>query len=682
MARSESKPNYARRKFLKSTALAGAATTLPTAVKAALEKETIEKATADFTQSRGMPPPSAEQLAMEASTPEEQSEQLAPGTGPATASSYGSDFMIDVMKSLDLEYVFSNPGGSFNGLHESITVYGGNKNPEFITCMHEESAAAMANGYYKAALKPAAIMCHGTVGLQHAAMNLYNAWCDRVPLIAILGNTIDATDRRYAVDWTHSAQDPVAMVRDFTKWDDQPMSLQAFAESMVRGWKIATTPPMEPIAIAVDTALQTMEVENRSSLTIPRYTPSEPPQGERGAVRETAHLLVDADNPVIIADRLARTPGGMRLLVELAELLNAPVIDLGSRQNMPTTHYLNIPTTQYLNTSTSQHLSPPSLNWQLVAGADVILGLEVTDLWGQVNRFNQADMTYSPRTKEGVKLITISVNDLYMKSNYQDFQRYAPVDISISGDGEATLPVLIEEVKVALSPSRKRTLAQKADRFRNMHTNSFEASRQLAAYGWTSSPISTARLCMELYGQIKDEDWALVSVGSSELFISQWPHRLWGFDKHYRYLGVAGAGGVGYGLPAAVGAALANKALGRLSVNIQCDGDFMYANGALWTASHHRVPLLTVMHNNRAYAQEMMLVQGIANRRKRGVDRSKIGTAIQDPNIDYAKLAEGMGVWSAGPIENPDELAPALAEAVRVVKSGYPALVDVVTQMR
>lgn len=613
-----------------------------------------------------MPPPSAEQLAMEASTPEEQPEQLAPGTGPAAASIYGSDFMVDVMKSLDLGYVFSNPGGSFNGLHESITVYGGNKKPEFITCMHEESAAAMANGYYKAALKPAAIMCHGTVGLQHAAMSLYNAWCDRVPLITILGNTIDATDRPHARDWRHSAQDPVAMVRDFTKWDDQPTSLQAFAESMVHGWKIATTPPMEPIAIAVDTTLQTMEVESRDSLTIPRYTHSEPPQGERGAVRETARLLVDADSPVIIADRLARTPGGMGLLVELAELLNAPVVDLGSRQNMPTTHYLN---------QTRQ-------NGQLIAGADVILGLEVTDFWGQVNRFNRAGMTYSPRTKEDVKLITISVNDLYMKSNYQDFQRYAPVDISVSGDGEATLPVLIEEVKVALSQSRKRTLAHKADRFRKMHADSFEVSRQLAAYGWTSSPVSTARLCMELYEQIKDEDWALVSVGSSESFVSEWPHRLWAFDKHYRYLGVAGAGGVGYGLPAAVGAALANKALGRLSVNIQCDGDFMYANGALWTAAHHRVPLLTVMHNNRAYAQEMMLVQGIANHRKRGVDRSRIGTAIQDPNINFAKLAEGMGVWSAGPIENPDDLAPALAAAVRVVKSGFPALVDVVTQMR
>ncbi|MBT4741105.1 MAG: thiamine pyrophosphate-binding protein [Rhodospirillaceae bacterium] len=662
----KTKASVGRRNFLKTAVVAGASTALPTDSEAATGK----KAASDSSSSQGLAAPSAEQMNMEASTPEQlaeaQPDQLAANTESGAAKSFGSDFMIDVMKSLDLDYVFSNPGSSFLGLHESITVYGGNSKPEFITCMHEESAAAMANGYYKAALKPAAIMCHGTVGLQHASMNLYNAWCDRVPLIAILGNTVDAADRMGATTWRHSAQDPVAMVRDFTKWDDQPASLQAFAESMVRGWKIATTPPMEPIALAVDSTLQEMEIGDGERPKIPRYTPSEPPQGARGAVRETAKLLVEAETPVIIVDRLARTPEGMRLLVELAELLNVPVIDIASRQNMPTNHYLN---------QTRQ-------SGRLIPSADLILGLEVTDFWGQVNSVNRAEMTSEPRVKDGVKLITISVNDLYMKSNYQDFQRYAPVDISVSGDAEATLPALIEEVKEAMSRSRRRTLAEKEKIFRKMHADSFEESRQLAARGWDSSPVSTARMSMEIYEQIKDEDWALVSVGASERFISSWPHRLWNFDEHYRYLGIGAGGGVGYGLPAAVGAALANKKLGRFSVNIQCDGDFMYANGALWTAAHHRIPLLTVMHNNRAYAQESMLVQGTANRRKRGVERASIGTLIQDPNIDYAKLAEGMGVWSAGPIENPDDLRPALIEAVKVVKSGYPALVDVVTQMR
>ncbi|MFL2770395.1 MAG: thiamine pyrophosphate-binding protein [Rhodospirillaceae bacterium] len=658
-----------RRNFIKNAALAGAATTLP---KAGQTKE--KEASPEGITVRGAQPPTTEQMHLEASAPLDQPDQLANASSrnltvtpsPEDTPSFGSDFMIDVMKSVGLEYVFSNPGSSFLGLHESIVTYGGNQKPEFITCMHEESAAAMANGYYKAALKPAAIMCHGTVGLQHAAMNLYNAWCDRVPLLAILGNTLDASDRMGATTWRHSAQDPAAMVRDFTKWDDQPMSLQAFADSFVRGWKFSNTPPMEPIALTVDSTLQEMEVEDRESLTIPRYTPSEPPQGERGALRKTAKFLVEAESPLIIADRIARTPNGMTLLVELAELINAPVIDIANRQNMPTAHYLN----QTRNRS------------RLIPRADMILGLEVTDFWGQVNFINRGNMTATRSAREDAKLVTISVNDLYMKSNYQDFQRYAAVDISVSGDAEASLPALIEEVKAALTRSRRRAISEREEGLRKSHAAAYEESRLLAARGWNSSPISTGRMCMELYDKIKSEDWALVSVGASERFMSSWPHRLWNFDEHYRYLGIGAGGGVGYGLPAAVGAALANKKLGRFSVNLQCDGDFMYANGALWTAAHHRIPLLTVMHNNRAYAQETMLVQGTANNRKRGVDKSHIGTVIQDPNIDYAKLADGMGVWSAGPIEDPDELGPAIAAAVEVVKSGYPALVDVVTQMR
>ncbi|MEQ9446715.1 MAG: thiamine pyrophosphate-binding protein, partial [Rhodospirillaceae bacterium] len=513
---------FGRRTFLKSAALTGAASGLGNTASAAPSNPPENSG---HETSKKAEPPTAEQFDLEASTPEQlaksNAEQSAVSTGPGQSTVFGSDFMIDVMKSLGLEYVFSNPGSSFLGLHESITVYGNNEKPEFITCMHEESAAAMCNGYYKAALKPAAMMCHGTVGLQHAAMNIYNAWCDRVPMIGILGNHADAHARLGATTWRHSAQDPASMVRDFTKWDDQPHSLQAFANSFVRGWKIATTPPMEPVVIVADAELQLMDVEDRSTLQIPRFTQSEPPQGERGAIREAAKMLVDADTPLIIADRAARTPNGMKLLVELAESLNAPVIDIASRQNIPTAHYLN-------------HTRRSS---QLIGGADVILGLEVTDFWGQVNFVNRETMTSYPRTKDGAKMITIDVNDLYLKSNYQDFQRYAPVDLSISGDAEATLPALIEEVKDATSRDRRRAIAEREKDMRTIHRGLYEDSRQLAAQGWNSSPVSTGRMCMELYDKIKGEDWALVSVGASERFVSSWPHRLWNIDEHYRYLG-------------------------------------------------------------------------------------------------------------------------------------------------
>jgi thiamine pyrophosphate-dependent acetolactate synthase large subunit-like protein len=655
-----------RRKFFSAVAVAGASAAIPAVPEAAAPGAAAAEAgdaAAAAAPPRGAQRPGAAQLAADvgALPPAE----VASGS-IAVGASCGSDFMVDVIKSVGIDYVFSNPGSSFLGLHESIVNYGGNRAPEFITCMHEESAVAMANGYYKAAGRPAASLCHSTVGLQHAAMALYNAWCDRVPVVTILGNTLDLTKRMGGNDWRHSAQDPVAMVRDFTKWDDQPTTLQGFAESFVHGYKIACTPPMEPVAIVADSELQELEVPDRSALQVPRYSPSRPPQGDANALREAAKWLVAAERPVIIVDRLARTPEGLRRLVELAEALGAPVVDLASRQNMPTMHPL------YQNAQSRQ----------LITQADVILGLEVTDFWGQVNQVNRNDKSSRPRIKADAKTITIDVNDLYMKSNYQDFQRYAPVDLAISGDGEASLPELIEAVKAAMPDGRRASIAPRIERFRVLHAQAWEASRQAAAFGWDASPVSTARLCMELWQAIRHEDWALVSVGASEGFVSNWPHRLWNFDRHYRYLGVGAGGGVGYGLPAAVGAALANKALGRFSVNIQCDGDFMYANGALWTAAHHRVPLLTVMHNNRGYGQETMLVQGLSNRRNRGIDTARIGTEINDPPIDYAKLAEGMGVWSAGPITDPAQLAPALKRAVEVVRQGRPALVDVVTQTR
>src|SRR5436190_2024559 len=241
----------------------------------------------------------------------------------------GGDFMVDVLKTLNLDYVAANPGSSFRGIHESIINYGNNTSPEFITCCHEESSVAMAHGYFKVEGKPMAVLCHGTVGLQHAAMAIYNAYCDRVPVYILAGNTLDATMRRPGVEWNHSVQDAAAMVRDFIKWDDVPFSLPHFAESAVRAYKIAMTPPMMPVMVVIDGGLQEdpIPTESASRLRVPKLTVATPPQGDSGAVAEAARLLVNAQNPVIVADRAARTPAGIARLVELAETLQAPVID-------------------------------------------------------------------------------------------------------------------------------------------------------------------------------------------------------------------------------------------------------------------------------------------------------------------------------------------------------------------
>jgi acetolactate synthase-1/2/3 large subunit len=581
-----------------------------------------------------------------------------------TADRTGSDFMVDVIKSLGFEFVCANPGSSFRGLHESIINYGGNKSPEFITCCHEESAVGMAHGYAKVEGKPLAVFAHGTVGVQHAAMAIYNAYCDRVPVYLILGNIIDATKRMPGVEWAHSVQDAAAMIRDFTKWDDLPISLTHFAESAVRAYKIAMTPPTLPVVIVADGELQENPISADLKMHIPKLTLAAPPQGDSGAVAEVARLLVAAETPVILADRMARTPAGVAHLIELAETLQAPVVDLGGRMNFPSRHPLN----------------QSDRNRALVADADVVLGLEVTDLFGALNTSrDQIERTSKSITKPNAKLISINSNDLYIKGNYQDFQRFPEVDIAIAADAEATLPSLTEAVKRLINDDRKRAFQDRGSRLQAAHQQSLERARDAAAFAWDASPISTARLSAEVWAQVKDQDWSLVSATT---FVSRWPQRLWSFDKHYQYLGNAGGYGVGYGAPAAVGAALANRKHGRLSVNIQNDGDLMYAPGVLWTAAHHGIPMLNIMHNNRAYHQEVMQVQIMADRHSRGVANCGTGTTITAPNIDFAKLAQSMGVYGDGPISDPKDLGPAIKRALDVVKRGEPAMLDVVTQPR
>ena len=581
--------------------------------------------------------------------------------GQRTIPRPGSDFMVDVIKTLNLDYVASNPGSSFRSLHESTVNYGNNKKPEFITCLHEESSIAMAHGYAKAAGKPMAVYAHGTVGLQHGAMAIYNAWCDRVPIVMFAGNGIDADKRRPGTEWSHSVQDAGALVRDFVKWDDMPGSLQHFAESTVRAYKLATTAPMEPTLIVADIDLQEGHIEDEAALRIPKLVPTIPAQGDAGALAEAAKLLVNAKSAVILADRAARTQEGVKRLVALAEALNVPVVDLGGRMNFPSRHYL----------------CHSDARRALVREADVVLMLEVFDPWGQFNTMSDPHKEYRRISKADVKIISISMSDVYIRSNYQDFQRFMPVDLPIVGDVEATLPLLTEAVKRAITPDRKLAIEARGPTLREAQLKLIEKAKEDAAIGWDLSPITTARMAMETWNAIKDEPWSLAVSDRIS-----WARRLWPTTEHYQMLGGSGGQGVGYGAPAAVGAALANRDRGRFTVTFQPDGDLMYAPGVLWTAAHHKIPLLMVMHNNRAYHQEVMHLQRMAALHDRRPDQADIGNVINNPNIDYGKLAQAHGVWGEGPITDPAKLGAALKRAVAVVKSGAPALLDVVCQAR
>ncbi len=444
MAKSNKLP-AGRRDFLKSV-VAGAAT-LAAAPVEALPAQPVEERL-----SPAMPllPPLIE------SDPPADAEVL-------TLDRSGSDFMVDIIKSLGIEYVCSVAGSSFRALHESVINYGGNKNPEFISCCHEESSVAMAHGYAKIEGKPLCVFAHGTVGLQHAAMAIYNAYCDRVPVYIVIGNNLDATKRDSAYgEWPHSVQDAAAMVRDYVKWDDVPISLPHFAESAVRAYKIAMTPPMAPVLLVADSELQENPIPADAALHIPKLTLAAPPQGDSGSVAEAARLLVQAQNPLIVVDRYARTQAGIDLLVELAETLQAPVIDQAGRMNFPTRHPLN----------------QSSRRGAVVANADVIMGLEATDFWSALNTMHdQVNRTTRPIQKSDAKLISISTGDLYTKANYQDFYRYTGVDLAMAADAEATLPSLIEETKRLITADRKQALKDRGAKLASAHDRALEQAR-------------------------------------------------------------------------------------------------------------------------------------------------------------------------------------------------------------
>jgi acetolactate synthase I/II/III large subunit len=571
----------------------------------------------------------------------------------------GSDFMVDCIRKLGYEYVAAVPGSSFRGLQESVINFADNKSPEWITCLHEEVSAAMAHGYFKASGKPMAIMVHNTVGLQHASMAIYQAWCDRVPMGVFLGNYADATQRNATLEWWHSATDVAAMVRGFIKYDDQPASLQHFAESIERGHSLATTVPMGPFAIVADQVLQESEIAGTPFMR--PYVPVTQPVADPNAVAQIAALLVAAKNPVIVVDRATRTQNGVRLLVELAELLQVPVVDRFGRMNFPTNHHL---------WSTAA----------LIPSADLIVALDVGDLFmtlGSVDDTPIRETTW--QMKPGTKVVTIDSELLAGAANYQDKGRFYQADLPVAGDSEATLPSLIEAVKRATTTARRNENPQREAHFREAFRARRSADLAAAAIAWDASPISVPRMCMELWGQIENEDWALVSQAQFQSF---WPQRLWDMTGHHQYLGHQGAAGVGYTGPAAVGAALAHRSDGIVCVSIEGDGSFGATGMAHWTAAHHKLPLLTLLHNNRAFYQETMFVQKMAGRRDRHPERGRIGTEITAPNIDYAKIAQGYGVYAEGPISSPADLGPAIARALKVVKSGHPALIDVVSQGR
>lgn len=580
---------------------------------------------------------------------------------------YGSDLLVDLLAALGIEYAAFNPGASFRGLHDSLVNYGAGRAPRPVLCTHEEIAVALAHGYAKAAGRPMTAILHNVVGLQHACMAIFNAWCDRVPLLLLGGGgPQDAARRRPWIEWIHTALVQGNHVRDFVKWDDQPASLEAAVESLLRAYRLTRAEPCAPVYVCLDASLQ--EDPLPSGLALPtdlaRWTEQAPIQADPDGLRQAADWLASAEQPVIIADRVGRSAEAAAALRELAEALAAPVIDLGARFNLPSTHPLDATGAE------GEHLS----------SADVVLAVDVTDLYGALRSFGQPSSAEARGQAPARRIITLSVNDLLVRSWTADYQRLQPADLNLVGDTRVALPALAALVRERLPWTGTRARARR-ERYAALAAAAaarrarWEADARAQAECDTITP---AYLALALREALGERDWAL-----SNSDLRGWIRRLWALERPDQWFGRSGGGaGVGYGIGASLGVALANRGRGRIVVDLQPDGDLLYCTSALWTAAHEQLPLLIVMWNNRSYYNSEEHAAVIARQRGRPVERRGIGTRPESPHVDFAAVARGFGLPAAGPVEIPADLPAALAAAVEAVAAGQPYLLDVVTAPR
>jgi acetolactate synthase-1/2/3 large subunit len=585
---------------------------------------------------------------------------LVPASAP-TNGRYGSDVVIDLLKHFQIPYAALNPGASYRGLHDSLVNYGGNVMPEMILCQHEEIAVGMAHGFAKASMKPMAAIVHDVVGLLHSCMAIYYAYIDRAPIL-VLGATgpMNEAKRRPRIDWIHTANVQGNVIRDYTKWDDQPSSVDGIPASFARGYRVAMTEPQGPVYLCYDAQLQEDPLERE--IPLPALTSSRVPTrmaADPAALDHLADLLAKAERPVILAEFLGRDHAAVAQLVRLAETLAVPVIDVRARHNFPTNHPLNMTHTNVLN------------------DADLLLALDVRDLERPTTRLESATRKVQSRLPVDCTFAEIGFGDLELSSWSMDYGRYQETSLSVLADTSLAVPVLTDMVAERVAADRgkqERIAARRAD-ISLRHAAARAAWQAEARRDWDAAPMTTGRLALEIWDAIKDEDWVLTANT-----LRDWVPKLWDIDQPYRHPGKELGTATQIGI--SLGVALAHKGTGRLVVDIAPDGDLMFDAGALWVAAKHQIPMLLVMFNNRAYYNDWEHQIRMARVRGTPPERANIGMDMRGPAVDFAGLARSMGWYAEGPIEDGRELGPALRRAIAQVKDGKPALIDSITRFR
>jgi acetolactate synthase-1/2/3 large subunit len=581
----------------------------------------------------------------------------------ASHPEWGSDLIMDMLRLLNFEYAAVLPGSTFRGIHDSAVNYTGNRGPELILCNHEMITVSLARGYYRATGRPMVAMVHNVVGLLNASMTIYDAWCDRAPVV-IIGGTgpLDSSKRRGAVDWQHTANVQGGLVREFTKWDDQPGSVADIPDALMRAYRIAVTEPPGPVYVCFDVTLQEQRLE--SPVTLPdttRYSPAPPAEPDRNQVKQAARLLLEAELPVCIADRFGARPGAVAGLVELAEHLAMPVISLGGRTSFPTPHAFDF----YGDQS------------RLVPEADVILGLDVLDLDGALRVRSGATTRDrgTPAARQQL-IVHISLDELVHRGGPADYQPLPAVDVPMLVRSDIALPLILEECRAQLTGSARERVERRRQRLAIQQEELRSRRRRLVEARWQEVAISETRLMGEVWQAVKE--YPFVFTYDHERLRQSAPGvaSLPGPDV---YFGYGGGAAVGAGPGVAVGAALALKGRGKLPVAVLGDGELLASLQALWTAAHHRIPGLWVVDNNRSYFNDEVHQHGVAVDRGRPVENRGTAVRIEDPEPDFAALARGCGVDAIGPIKDAAELAEALGQAAARVARGETVLVDVWT---
>ena len=578
---------------------------------------------------------------------------------------YGSDVIVDAIRALGIEYISMNPGATFRGIHDSVVNHVGNAGPEFILCNHEEIAVAIAQGYGRAAGKPMAAFVHDIVGLLHASMAMFNAWMGRSGVL-VLGATgpLDANHRRPWIDWIHTANVQGEAVRNFVKWDDQPSSVEASVESLIRAYNLVISEPQGPVYVCFDADVQEKKLTEPFQMPdISRYPAPTRLQADPAALEQTASALMAAENPVVLANFLGRSNEAVQGLMRLAESLALPVINGGDFFNFPTHHPL------YATESKEE----------LLAEADVVLALDVYDLQQELTRLDRATRKTEDILRPDAMLIDVSLRQLQVKSWADDHGSLYPTALSVAADTALATPALADLVQRQLDDAAGNSdaIAARRERIAKLHEAARAKNQATAQDQAGDQPLALSTIAQQLWEAVRYHDWV---VGNGDL--RGWVQRLWDIQHPYQDVSARGGGGLGEGLGHAIGVALANRDKGRLTINIQSDGDMLFTPAALWTAVHHRIPMLIVMYNNRTYGNDLGHQGSMAQVRGRPMERRTIGIDIDDPAVDFAALARSFGAWAEGPIEKAEDLKPAFQRAIKaVVEEGRVALVDMYTQV-